>query len=187
MVEVLEYLFFLVTALIILGSAIAVIALPNPVHSTISLIVTLVGVAVIFAMLGAHFLSVVQIIVYAGAIVVLVLFVVMLLSAKTEVFAKTIWLRVGLAAIFSSFFVGMLIVPVLELTGSRRTEIIESAAGTVENLGSILFTRFLFPFEIASLLIMAALIGAVMIAGRTTAPARKNNLVDSESMTEGVR
>ena len=139
--------------------------LPNPIHSTLSLIVTLTSVAGIYALLEAHFLATVQIIVYAGAIVVLVLFVLMLLNAKVEEIERkpvgTIFLILFSAVVLFSILFPLLLeefgqVPMAVSLGN-------GIEGGVAELGKVLYTKFVLPFEVASLLIMAALVGAVMI------------------------
>ncbi|MCL4159035.1 UNVERIFIED_CONTAM: hypothetical protein GTU68_066479 [Idotea baltica] len=158
-----ELVFFYVLSFLILASAIAVIILPNPIHSTLSLIVTLTSVAAIFALMEAHFLATVQVIVYAGAIVVLVLFVLMLLNTKEEKIDKkpVILVLTIVAAVFmlSVFF------PLLNdvFGGAKQLATDPRISGSAKSLGQLLYTQYTFPFELASLLIMAALVGAVMI------------------------
>lgn len=174
-----ELVFFYIISFLILTSAIAVIILPNPIHSTLSLIVTLTSVAGIFALMEAHFLATVQVIVYAGAIVVLVLFVLMLLNTKEEkIDRKPIIL---LLTVIASVFMLSVFFPLLnEAFGGAKQLVTDSRiSGTAKSLGQLLYTQYTFPFELASLLIMAALVGAVMI-GRSRNSGIDHLLADTE-------
>lgn len=161
-----DTLLFWILAGIILVSGLGVVVARNPIHSALALIVNLLTVAAIFAQLGAHFLAAAQIIVYAGAIMVLVLFVLMLLNIKVESPKKSSFISVGLAIVAGIGGFAML-APSLQRTfagvyvdGGQQVE------GTVKAIGLVLFSRYVFPFEIASILIMAAIVGAVMLAKR---------------------
>ena len=156
---------FFLLALIILLSGIGVVTFLNPIRSALCLVVNLLAVAGIFAQLEAHFLSAVQIIVYAGAIMVLVVFVIMLLNIEDEV-RKTHekwWL-------FCSGLVGALFAAVMLVTLAPELEkfgpVYEGVVGDVRSIGKLLYTEYVFPFEAASILIMAAIVGSVMLAKR---------------------
>lgn len=164
-------LFFLV-ATVMVFAALGVVLCKNPLHSALSLILTMIGVAILFAMLDAHFLSVVQLIVYAGAIMVLVLFVLMLLQSKEETYARGAMTSAALGLVAGVGFL-YLLAPLLssgfaELEASSLNPAhIGRADGSVEGIGAVLFTQYVFPFEIASLLIMVGLVGAVMVGSRS--------------------
>ena len=164
-------LFYLISSVAII-SAVSVILQKNPIYSVISLIVTLVSLATVFLLLNAQFLAAVQIIVYAGAIMVLFLFVVMLLnlgkndageegSDKLFIQKKTAVILGGtLFVIFGmvikgSFYSGK--------SGIYTTEVINSI-GNTELVGKLLFTEYLLPFEITSVLLFAAIIGTIILA-----------------------
>jgi len=158
---------FAVCAALAIVSAIGVVASRNPVYSALFLLGNLLTVAVMFAALNAHFLAVAQIIVYAGAIMVLFLFVIMLLNVKTEERASP-WLVVtgalaavsfGAALLKSYAAIAHVALPAGDVTGSNN--------GTVKALGLDLFTNYVFPFEVASLLIIAAIVGAVMLSQKS--------------------
>jgi len=154
---------FYILALLIIVSALGVISMKNPIHSAMCLIVTFLGVAGIFATLEAHFLATVQIIIYAGAIMVLVMFVIMLLNLKYE--ANTtldylFWIIgavgcIAFVAITSQLFLNSMLVPLDYQAGS---------VGTVANIGRVLFTKYVFAFEAAGILIMAAIVGSIVVA-----------------------
>jgi len=158
--------FFLILAGLTVASALGVVALRSPVHSALSLILNLLCVAGIFASLGAHFLAVIQVIVYAGAIMVLFMFVLMLLSAKIEKYDwwMLFYLPAGaaLVLVFGSYFLA----PLLEDSSVFPQTAGPRIQGTVWAVGRLLFTRYVFPFEIASVLILAAIVGAVLLARR---------------------
>lgn len=162
------YALFFLMGLVLLITALAVIAFRNPIYSAIALVVNMITVAGLFAMLDAHFLAVVQIIVYAGAVVVLFLFVVMLLSTKLEAInLRDSYMMIG-GILFSAIFL-MALIPLFSdavdplVEQSLTVSAVAPVTGTVKNMGELLFTKYLFPFEAASILIMAALVGAVLL------------------------
>jgi NADH-quinone oxidoreductase subunit J len=161
-----ETLVFALFAFLALASAIVVVAHRNPVYSTMSLVVTLFSVAVLFVMLGAPFLGALQVLVYAGAIVVLFLFVIMLLNIQAEEMpqggqAAQRWASILGAVVFA----GML---GLVFWRTSRTEAPPLSADLVSlrNLATELFTQYLLPFEIVGLLLLVAVIGATVVARR---------------------
>ncbi|MEQ1746272.1 MAG: NADH-quinone oxidoreductase subunit J [Saprospiraceae bacterium] len=159
------------TVFSILGLASVILALlmvfsKNPVRSVIFLILTFFTIAGQYVLLNAQFLAVVHIIVYAGAVMVLFLFVLMLLNLNAEAEPQQP-IRWKFAAAIAS---GMLLVT---LVGALRggTQITAPAdsnphVGLVQNLGKVLFTDFVVPFEVAGILFLAAMVGAVLLAKR---------------------
>lgn len=154
---------FYVFAAIAVASAVVVIAQRNPMYSAFALVVTLCSVAVIFALLGSPFIAVLQVIVYAGAIMVLFLFVLMLLNVKREEDAPGSGQRALRA-------VGLALVTLLVLQAgsillrSKTTPAPSFDASTIE-MARILFSpHYLYAFEATSILILAALVGAVVLA-----------------------
>jgi NADH-quinone oxidoreductase subunit J len=133
----------------------------NPVYSVLYLIITFFAIAGHYILLNAQFLAVVHVIVYAGAIMVLFLYVIMLLNLnkETEPHKSTL---LKIAAVASSGL--LLIVLIGSLRGLAQ---IDSKPGTeiglVKNLGQVLFNEFLFPFEVSSILLLAAMVGVVMV------------------------
>ncbi|TFB11029.1 NADH-quinone oxidoreductase subunit J [Candidatus Marinimicrobia bacterium MT.SAG.3] len=162
-----ESLFFIFAAMAIV-SALMVILNRNPIYSAVSLVITLFSLAGIFLLLEAYFLAVVQIIVYAGAIMVLFLFVIMLLNPGKEAkFLSPKNPRIFIITLLSMAFIGMIIT----LVSGSVNYIGEAASstgdlGTTRNIGLTLFTKYLLPFEIASLLLLVALVGAVLMTKR---------------------
>jgi NADH-quinone oxidoreductase subunit J len=157
-------LFFYFAGVIVVTSFL-VIGLKNPIYSAISLLVMFFHVAGLYVLLNAEFIAVIQIIVYAGAILVLYLFVVMLLNVKREERYQHQFL-LGL-------FVGLLILTEVLLILMRSTFSTErgdytvdkiNALGSTQAVGRVLYTTYLFPFEVASFILLVAMIGAIVLA-----------------------
>src|SRR6478609_5894974 len=182
-----QFIFFVFGALTLAG-AFGVILARNPVHSALSLVVTLVSVAVLFIQQDAHLLAAVQVVVYAGAIVVLFLFVIMLLGVDQPDSLHDPLKAQHLAAIVLGL---VLLAEVLFLTGHKwatgakapATDAIRGGTpglgNNVERVARSLFTDFLWPFEITAVLLVLAVIGAVVLA-------RRSRNAD-ESLTEDLR
>jgi NADH-quinone oxidoreductase subunit J len=157
-------------------SALGVVMRKNPVHSGVSLLMTFVSFAALYILLNAQFIAVIQITIYAGAILVLVLFVIMLLNLRepgrgfVDLAFNT---RQGIAALV---FVGLFIIELATLLFLRYfqpgnasgpySNAKISANGSIESLSEVLFTKYLFPFEVASVLLLVAIIGAVVLTRR---------------------
>ncbi len=172
-----QILAFFVLAVASIVSALGVIIFRNAVHSALSLILTLLFLALFYLQLGAMFIAVVQILIYAGAIMVLFLFVVTMLASEardTELPDRLPWQR-GIAATLGFMLVGVL--SYLLFTGaSIDTGAITSGAnslshvvatqGDTQAFGLALFHGFAFPFEVTSLLIVVAILGAMVLGRR---------------------
>ena len=159
-------LFFSVIATLLIAFALGVVLFKNPIYSALSLIANMILIAVLFADLQAHFLAAVQIVVYAGAIMVLVMFVLMLLNIKVEPISSvsaSLYLISGGA--LGLVFVLLMGAQLFDQFG-RALPVASANFGTVKSIGALLFTKYLFPFEAASVLIMAGIVGAVMLAKR---------------------
>ena len=164
-------LLFLVLAMLAVASALTVVLHPNPVKCALALIVTLFVLAVIFVLLEAHMIAALQIIVYAGAIMVLFLFVIMLLNLQNEdpdrgrrrlalrglAWAGGLVLAIELALLVHGAPVGT---PVATPAGY----------GGAEAVAKSLFTDFLLPFELTSILLLVAVVGAVVLAQKQRRP-----------------
>jgi NADH-quinone oxidoreductase subunit J len=167
-----DWAVFAVAALVTIAGALGVVLARNPVHNALMLVMTLFGVAVLFVAQGAHFLAAVQVIVYAGAIVVLFLFVIMLIGVDRDedVMAEPLRGQRPIAMALA----GMIVLEVVLLTrGSWSTgrasvagSATEGATSNVERLSESLFTRYLFAFEITSVLLVIAVVGAIVLARR---------------------
>jgi NADH-quinone oxidoreductase subunit J len=156
-------MFWLLSALAI-GSALAVVFSKNPVHSVLFLIVTFFAISGHYILLNAQFLAIVNIIVYAGAIMVLFLFVVMLmnLNKQSEPQRNLWWIVLGIVA------GGSMLLTIVFVTRDIRTnaapiEMGDGNIGLIEELGKKLFTDYVIPFEISSVLFLSAIVGAVVL------------------------
>lgn len=172
-----EMFVFLVSGAICLGGALGVVLFRNPVHNALSLIATLFGVAVLFIAQGAYFLAAIQVIVYAGAIAVLFVFVLMLLGVdKAErieveplagqrpaaVAVGVGLLGLGLTALLSAS---------ARATGTPSSlAAIDPEVENVTQLGRVLFTDYIFVFEITGVLLTIAVVGAVVLSRKGRAP-----------------
>ncbi|HSS08905.1 MAG TPA: NADH-quinone oxidoreductase subunit J [Acidimicrobiales bacterium] len=167
-----DWVVFIVAAVAILVGAVGVVVSRNPVHSALMLVLTLFGVAVQFVNQQADFLAAVQVIVYAGAIVILFLFVLMLLGVdRKENIAAEPLRGQRPTAIVLGIVVLVEIVTIARFqdwsTGAKSIAGPLSAGGeNVAQLGQSIFTRYLFPFEITSVLLLIAVVGAVILARR---------------------
>jgi NADH-quinone oxidoreductase subunit J len=157
-----EVIFFLFAALAV-GAAINVLIQKHVLYSALSLIVLLVSMSGLFILLEADFLAVINVIVYAGAIMVLFVFVIMLLNlpADEDGADRLRWLKF-LGIPMALFLLFMILATLWNVGGETLIE--RQTAGTPEAIGRSLFTDYLLPFEVTSLLILIALMGAVVFA-----------------------
>jgi len=163
---------FYTIAAFILGFAVLVVTTKDTVHSVLFLVLDFLFVAALYVLLGAQFLAVIQILVYAGGIVVLYLFVVMLVNLKRPAEAhrdphRLTKLGFGLAAAV------LVELGAIVVSGYLKTPAVAVAAtetlpvsGNTEQVGWLLYTSYLIPFEIASMLLLVAMIGAIVLAKR---------------------
>lgn len=160
---------FLLLASFALVGAVGMVSFHQPVHSALSLILTIVAMAGLFALLSASFLFMVQIIVYAGAIITLFIFIIMFLNVKEENLPKepnkNITLFLGGVALLPFNFLILKSFYVLPLA----TQPMEDSFGKIKTLGEELFYHWLVPFELLSMLLLVALIGAVVFARKEKA------------------
>lgn len=163
-----KYVFW-VMAFLSLGSAILMIRARNPIHSALLLVLNFFTLSVFYVLLDAHFLAAVQVIIYAGAIMVLFLFVIMLLGVdRDDVIEERIPLQFPLAVILGLAFAGIAVWTIHTTIGGTAFEGVETAnqGGNVEAVGRVLFTKYMFPFEVASVLLIVAAIGAMVLGRR---------------------
>ncbi len=166
----LDAVFFWAFALFVVAGALGTVMLRNPVHCAAALTASLVGVAGIFLLEGAEFLSVAQIIVYVGGIMVLFLFVIMLVNVgraeRERRFSQNAKLAAAICFSADGLILYFLFSRPLQFAAPIAAE--DLAQGNTERLGNALFTGYLLPFEIASVLLLAALIGSVVLARKRT-------------------
>ncbi len=167
--ELFEVIFWVLTVIAI-SCALGVILSRNPISSVLFLIATFFAVSGHYLLLNAQFLAIVNIIVYAGAIMVLFLFVIMLMNLNADVEPQKSRL-VQFAGIISGGILFLVVLAALRETTTRGT--LESTAtdiGLIENLGKTLFTKYVLPFELSSVLFLSAMIGA-MVIGKKDKPS----------------
>ena len=160
-----DHIFFFYFAGVIAVTSLLVVALRNPVYSALALLIMFFHVAGLYVTLHAEFLAAVQIVVYAGAILVLYLFVVMLLNVKTEERYHSQLPVAGLLGV-------MLCTEIILLAIQSRSAVSPSAlpanpvvaSSNTEAIGELLYSTYLFPFEVASLILLVAMIGAIILA-----------------------
>lgn len=162
-----ETLFFLIITLVAIVSAILVVTCKNPINSALSLIMTFFCLATYYVMLDAPFMAAVQVMVYAGAIMVLMVFTIMLLNIRVDASKKhshkvLFGLIIGFFTLLNTVFI-LVKSHTAPPTGPYSGEIIKKI-GHTELVGREIFTTFLLPFEITSILLLVAIVGAVILA-----------------------
>jgi NADH-quinone oxidoreductase subunit J len=167
-----EAAFFYLFSLIAIGSGTAVITLRNPIKSAVALVISFFCLAAIYALLGAHFVAMLQVLVYAGAIMVLFVFVIMLLNLREETASS--WGELSTRALFGIVAAlclsgGMLIAATsAQHMGFIDASLVPAEYGTIQAVGRALFDgRYLLPFEAVSALLTVGVVGAVVLAKRT--------------------
>jgi NADH-quinone oxidoreductase subunit J len=162
-----EWVAFLIVAGCAVAFAVGLVIRLNPLHGALCLVGNLFCVAVLYLMLRAEFLAMAQVIVYAGAIMVLFIFAIMLLiPGRSEVGPDPLGPQRILALPFAGLL-GFIVVAVLPFA-SLRAVVPPAPGGGVRTIGERLFTDYLFPFEVTSILLLAALVGALTLAKRRT-------------------
>jgi NADH-quinone oxidoreductase subunit J len=166
---------FIAAALVAVAASVLMATRKNPIHSALWMIVTFFAMAVIYLLLNAQFIAVAQVMVYAGAIMMLILFVIMMVhmekgeesdtgkphrSKKTRIVAAAITV-----ILFAEMVLGVLFFRMTGQVGEYPAALVD-AVGNVRTVGAVLYGQYLFPFEIASILLLVGIVGAVVIAKR---------------------
>ena len=151
-------LLFWTFALVMIGFGAAVIINRNPIASALSLVVSFLGLSVLFVLLNAFFIGVIQILVYAGAVMVLFLFIIMLLDLRAEKIRKINWLTFGGGVLVSL----CLLVQILAVIGRTKIARIDD----VRNVGLLLFEKYNLPFQVIAVLVLVATIGVIVLSKR---------------------
>lgn len=162
-----EQILFFIVAFLAVASAFYFVFARNPIYSILSLIVTMFSIAGLYVLLNAQFLGIVQIIVYAGAIMVLFLYILMMLNLNKADESK----KHNALKFIGVFAGGILLVGILGAFRGVKENIlagdqIDYTVGLTKNLGRLLFNQYVLPFEFASILILAGIVGAVLIGKR---------------------
>jgi NADH-quinone oxidoreductase subunit J len=161
-----ELAFFIYFAVVIAVTSVMVVAVRNPIYSAIALLIMFFHVAGLYVTLHAEFLAAVQVIVYAGAILVLYLFVVMLLNLRQDDRYHQQWpmaAAVGVTLVIEAVILTVMkgwTTPVV----TAGTETTVEGTSNAEAIGDVLYSTYLFPFEVASLILLVAMIGAILLA-----------------------
>jgi len=166
-----QWLIFLGAAFASIIASLLVVTRKNPIHSALFLVLTLLCLTVFYLLLYSQFIAIIQVVVYAGGIVMLIVFVIMLLDLEQE-------LRSGLKLFYSKVIGGLFMVLFLfgiiysvawkSPTGKVGPYTPDKVSANVKVVGEILLTQYLFPFEIVSVLLVAAIVGAIILSKRRT-------------------
>ena len=182
-----EMFTFLIAAAIVLGGALGVVLLRNPVHNALSLVATLFVVAVLSVIQDAYFLAAIQVIVYAGAIVILFLFVIMFLGVdRIEATERDPLPAQRVVGVVAGLGILVLSIVILlagggEPTGQRSaTAPLSDQAPDIDRLGKVLFTDYVFAFEVTAVLLTVAVVGAVVLSRRP-----KGDPIDLDEFPDG--
>ena len=170
-----KFILFIITALVVIVSSVLMATRKNPIHSALWMIVAFFAMAVIYVLLNAQFIAVAQVMVYAGAIMMLILFVIMLVSMEKGDEAETgkspqpsrkkiAWALITVV-LFVELVFGLLFYRMTGKVGDYPPDMV-SDIGNAKTVGSLLYGQYLFPFEIASILLLVGIVGAVVIAKR---------------------
>lgn len=157
-----EHFLFFFLAIVCVGAVVGMIIFKNQAYSAILLILAFCATAGLFALLDAPFIAAVQIIIYAGAIMVLFIFVIMMINVRVGISPEKKKWTLGLAGLLG---IVLIIELLLSIKGafSSGTGIGLEKMGSPTDLGHLLFTKYLYPFEITSILIIAALVGSIVL------------------------
>lgn len=164
MTPLIEIIVFSAAAVGAVGGAVGVIASAQPVHSALSLLLVLGSLAVMYLLLAAQFIATLQVIIYAGAIVVLFVFVILLLHARSGEERPTKLRRQRTAAVVLSAALFAAMLAVLRTVRGSDIPAVESDFGTAQFVGRALFQTYALPFELASMVLIVGIIAAVVIA-----------------------
>ena len=176
MITILAFYLF---ATLTIAPAILVIFARNPVHSVLWLILAFFNAAGLFLLLGAEFIAMLLVIVYVGAVAVLFLFIVMMLDIDFAALRSGFTKNLPFGLLLALVLLAEMVIAVSAYKAGPVTGAAQPAASThpnIEALGELLYTRFLFPFEIAGLILLVAMIGAIVLTHRSRGDARGQNI-----------
>lgn len=159
-----ETVFFYIFTSLMLAAAVLVVRHRSPIYSVLSLLVVMFSLSALFVLLGAYFLAAIQVLLYAGAVLVLFLYALMLLNLSPESLARAQTFRLPIAGLTAATLLFALLWRVLTERTLVAPSSQEAPAGTVQAVARLLFAEYLLPFELTSFLILAAIVGAVALA-----------------------
>jgi NADH-quinone oxidoreductase subunit J len=158
---------FIIAAALAVAGGIGVISFRQPIRSVLSLVVVMIALSILFLLLDAQFIFVAQIIVYAGAVMVLFLFVIALLGPARDIAAGRLRFQSWLSALFVLALFGLLWAMLQGVRYRQPEQTDLNVFGTVQAVAQGLFTSYLYPFELTSILLLVAAIGAIYLSRRT--------------------
>ena len=163
-----QLILFWCFALLMLVFGLAVVVNRNPVASALSLVVSFLGLAALFMMLEAYFIGIIQVLVYAGAIMVLFLFIIMLLELRAEELRRINWTATAGGAVVALLFLVQLFIVIgrFPAAGQAFPPLHGAKVDDVRNIGAVLFTSFNFPFQLIGVVVLVATIGVVVLSKR---------------------
>jgi NADH-quinone oxidoreductase subunit J len=188
-------LFFYLFASICVASAVMVIASRNPVHSVLFLILAFVNAAGLFVLMGAEFLAMILVIVYVGAVAVLFLFVVMMLDVDFTALRQGFLDYLPVGGLVGIVFFGELVAMLVAGSGAPSTGAGKAIADPIppladvtntEALGLVLYTRYVYYFEVAGLVLLVAMIGAIVLTLRHKPNVKRQNIADQVARTKAT-
>jgi NADH-quinone oxidoreductase subunit J len=156
-------------AILTVASGITVVTVTNPIYSALALAMTMIGISALFVTLNAHFIAGVQLIVYAGAVTVLFVMVLMLFDLKNELASFTKGkisgiVKIACGGVFAGLVVGSILITSQSVLSSAASTTLAAGGDSTKDLGKLLFTRYLFGFEALGILLLVVAIGAVSLA-----------------------
>jgi NADH-quinone oxidoreductase subunit J len=183
-------LFFYLFAGITVASAFMVIAARNPVHSVLFLILAFVNAAALFLMLGAEFLAMILVVVYVGAVAVLFLFVVMMLDLNTDSMREGFWKHLPVAAVIGAliaFEMGIVLMGGFQLAEAPVATPEQVQMGNSKLLGIEIYTNYLYPLQIAAVLLLVAIVAAIALTLRRRKDSRAMDASEQVKVTKADR
>jgi len=161
-----ETVLFYIFAVLAVGGGVAMVSLRNPLSGAFALVVSMVGLAALYAMLHAEFVFILQVLVYAGAIMVLVIFTIMLLNLNRKELHEVPVSKVRLV-LMGVVCAGLAwgAIRVLDQVPQKKVEMVANF-GSIESVGRLMLSDFLYPFEVISLVLLVAIAGVVLLAKR---------------------
>lgn len=162
-----DAIFFTLFSSVAIASAVVMITRKHPLAAALSLIVTFISLSGLYALLSAKFLFIIQILVYAGAIMTLIIFSIMLLNVQDDDLPKEDHIPQKTAfSIFLLFPIILLVLKAVSIIPSGEFPNVSEKYGTINEVGLFLFTKYAFPFEVISILLLISLVGSVVLAKR---------------------
>ncbi|RTZ94210.1 MAG: NADH-quinone oxidoreductase subunit J [Deltaproteobacteria bacterium] len=159
-----KWVIFIIVSLLAIVSSLLMITRRNTIHSALFMVLAFVASAILYLLLGCQFMAMIQVIVYAGAVMMLIIFVIMMLDLSKEEKLKMKVTKTKIAGVIVSVLFMMMLILMAAFNSVKGKMGTLASIGDAKTIGSLLFTRFLLPFEVASILLLAAMVGAVMLS-----------------------